>query len=323
MPDVPPLFSNVALKPQYLRMVQVGLAAGLLAALVSFCFPNQYRSEARILPADQRSSGGLAAAAAAVGVGIPGQEGADATYVDILNSRSVRESLLQTRFKFKIRPWFLGSEQVREQTLYEYLKKKNIDRSVKVLNDLIIINRDLKTKLLSIKVETKSPQLSQQVAQCLVHLLDEFVVTKSQTRGGVKAVFSDKRLVEARQEMAQAEDAFRAFLDGNRNYLMSPDPAVRLKGQRLDNELKLRTQLVTTLAIAREQALLEEKNDMPILNVLDPGNLPIEKSWPPRSIIVLLVALFAGIGTWVWDNKGRIREKAKEVTRLPESPRNH
>src|ERR1035438_1934032 len=108
MSDASALLTNIALKPQHLHLVRVGLAAGLLTALVSICFPNQYKSEARILPADQRSSGGLAAAAAAVGVGIPGQEGADATYVDILNSRSVRENLLQARFKFNIRTWFFG-----------------------------------------------------------------------------------------------------------------------------------------------------------------------------------------------------------------------
>jgi len=53
--------------------VQLGLMAGMLAALVTLFIPNQYKSEARILPADQRSSGGLgaaAAAAAAVGVSI-------------------------------------------------------------------------------------------------------------------------------------------------------------------------------------------------------------------------------------------------------------
>ncbi|MDP1832907.1 MAG: hypothetical protein Q8K67_12670 [Geothrix sp.] len=292
------------------RPVQVGLAAGLLTALVTLTLPNQYKSEARLLPADARSGGGLgaaAAAAAAVGVSIPGQESADAAYVDILKSRSLREALLQTRFTFQVRTWYFGAEQARQQTLYEYLGKKNLDRAVKALNERISITRDLKTKLLTVAVETESPQLSQQVAQRLVRLLDEFVVSKAQTRGGAKAAFSAKRLAEAREEMAEAEGAFRAYLEGNRNYLMSPDPAVRLKGLRLDSELKLRTQIVTTLAIAREQALLEEKNDMPILNVLDAGNLPIEKNGPGRSIFVAMVAIAGMIVGLAANDPGRIR----------------
>lgn len=274
----------------------VAVVVGLLTAIVTLILPNQYRSEARILPADQRVSGGLgtaAAAAAAVGVNIPGQESADSAYVDILNSRSLREELLQTKFRFQIRTWYFGKETLRDQTLYDYLEVKNADRALVKLKSKIFIQRDLKSKLLTIGVETESPELSQKATRRLAQLLDEFVVLKSQTRGSKKVQFAEKRLVEARFEMAQAEDIFRVFLDQNRNYLLSPDPSVRLKGIRLDNEFKLRTQLVTTLAIAREQALLEEKNDMPILNFLDVGNLPIEKSGPSRAIRVISFAFIS------------------------------
>jgi len=291
--------------------LRVGLVVGVLAALVMICLPNQYKSEARVLAADSRSSSGGAAAmaAAAVGVSIPGQESADAAYVDILNSRSLRESLLKTRFTFKVRTWFLGAEQSRQQTLYEFLDKKNLDRAVKALKTRIAITRDPKSKLLTLSVETESPQLSQQVVQRLVAMLDEFVVAKARTRGGTKAAFAEKRLAEARIELAQAEEAFRSFLDGNRNYLQSPDPSVRLKGQRLDSELKLRTQLLTTLAIGREQALLEEKNDMPILNVLDAGNLPIDKSAPARGTVVLSVLILATALTWFLQNRRQVLAK--------------
>jgi uncharacterized protein involved in exopolysaccharide biosynthesis len=288
---------------QFRLPLQVGLAVGFVTALVMVSLPNQYKSEARVLAADSRSSsagGAAAAAAAAVGVSIPGQESADAAYVDILNSRSLREALLHTQFTFKVRTWLLGAEQSRHQTLFEFLQKKNLDQAVKALKDRITITRDIKSKLLTITVETESPELSQQVVQKMVVMLDEFVVAKSRTRGGNKAAFAEKRLTESRAELGQAEETFRAFLDGNRNYLQSPDPSVRLKGQRLDNELKLRTQLVTTLAIGREQALLEEKNDMPILNVLDPGNLPIEKSAPSRGLAVSMTTLLSAVVCWLF-----------------------
>lgn len=302
--------SQPAILPSLRIPLVLGLCVGILTAGISLFIPNQYKSEARILPADSRGASGLAgvaAAAAAVGVTIPGQDSADAAYVDILNSRWLREKVLHTRFHFRVQSWRFGAEELRDQTLFEYLKKKNMDRAIKALKEDITISRDLKTKLLTISVETPSPELSQQVARRIVGLLDEFVVGKSQTRGGAKASFAEKRLLEARGEMAEAEEQFRRFLDGNRNYLQSAEPAVRLKGIRLENELKLRTQLVTTLAVGREQALLEEKNDMPILNVLDSGNLPIEKSAPSRASLVLAamaVAIFGSIG---WQHREGLR----------------
>ena len=76
------------------RPLLIGFAAAVLTAVISLLLPNYYKSEARLLPVSSSgaSGGGLAAAAAAFGVNVPGQDGADANYVDILNSR-----WLQTR----------------------------------------------------------------------------------------------------------------------------------------------------------------------------------------------------------------------------------
>lgn len=302
--------------------MKAGLWAGGLVAIYTLSLPNQFKSEARVLPAEVRGSGGgmAASAAASAGLSLPGSDGPDAIYMDILNSRSLREALLETKFSFKIRGWYFGSEQIKSQTLYDYIKKGNMDRAVKSLRDRITVVRDLKTKLVTITVETTSEDLSQQVTKRIVDLLNEFVVTKSQTRGGLKAKFSAQRLSEARGEMEQAEETFRVFLDGNRSYLTSPDPSVRLKGLRLDNELRLRTQVLSTLAIGREQALLEEKNDMPILNVLDPGNLPIDKSGPSRGMMVVASFLLGGLGNLAWRYRSWIHDRLTKKDETPSAP---
>jgi len=290
----------------------LGLAAAVGVAIITLFVPNQYTSEARILAADARGGnnlGQLATAAAVVGVSIPGQDSADSAYVDILKSRWMLEQLLDSTYSFHAKAWYLGRTQEHQETLQNFLRAKNHDRGVRNLKQHIAIARDLKTKLLTLTVETKSPELSQQVCQRMVTLLDEFVVQRSSTRGGNKAAFAQKRMVEARNELAEAEDTFRTFLYTNRNYLTSADPAVRLKGLRLENELKLRTQIVTTLAISLEQALIEEKNDMPILNVLDKGNLPQEKSGPKRSTFVALAFLLGFFGLLGWENRDYLKSR--------------
>jgi uncharacterized protein involved in exopolysaccharide biosynthesis len=308
------------------RPLVAGMAAGLLTALVTLFIPNEYRSEARILPADNRSSGGslgqLAAAAAAVGVTVPGQETADAVYVDILNSRWLRESLLASSFKYKARSrFYFGGAEDREETLLQVLGAKNLDRGLKALKDHITITRDLKTKLLTIQVETTSPELSQQVVRKAVKLLEEFVVERSQSKGGSKARFAEQRLKEARESMTVAEGEFRDFLNVNRNYQQSTDPGVRLKGGRLEAELRLRQQLVATLTLSREQALMEEKNDMPILNVLDEGNLPLDKSGPSRSGAVLGFFLLGSLAEVAWVRRKTIRARLfDEVLTAPTAP---
>jgi uncharacterized protein involved in exopolysaccharide biosynthesis len=77
----------------------------------------------------------------------------------------------------------------------------------------------------------------------------------------------------------------------------------------LENELRLRQQLVTTLALNREQALLEEKNDIPVLSLLDPADYPSDKSRPPRSLFVVAAALMAGTGAWIYLHRTWIKAR--------------
>lgn len=311
------------------RPIQVGFVAAVVTAVYTLSMPNYYRSEVRILPVETKGvSGGLgnlAAAAAAFGVGMPGGDGGDANFVDILNSRWMRENLLNSQFTFKVRAWRFGAEKQRVQTLYDYLNAKNMDQAVQLMPGIFSASRDLKSKVLTLSVETLSQELSQQVPQRATRLLESFVQEKGRTRGSYKAAFAEARLREARNEMSIAEEDFRRFLDGNRNYQISTDPSVRIRGARLEAELKLRQQLVMTLAMNREQALMEEKNDIPILNILDPGNLPIDKSRPGRSKIVLFSFFLVSAGTWVWLNREWVRarllesEEEKPASNLTES----
>ncbi len=291
--------------PGLKRPLQIGFAAACATALLSLFLPNYYKSEARVLPVEAKNNmggglGNLAAAAAAFGVSVPGGDGSDANFVDILNSRTLREQLLQTTFTFHARAWRFGKLRERREILQVFLKERNGDRALKRLAKVLVVSRDLKSKVITVGAETRSPELSQQVAQRALQLLEAFVQQKGRTRGGAKALFAEARLEEARKERAEAEDALRAFLNGNRNYLSSPDPAVRLKGMRLESEYKLREQLVASLAMSREQALMEEKNDIPILNVLDPGNLPIEKSRPSRLFNTLVSFALAVVATLLY-----------------------
>jgi hypothetical protein len=133
-----------------------------------------------------------------------------------------------------------------------------------------------------------------------VTTLEYFIEAKARTRGGSKAAFTAERVREAEAARAGAERDCREFLGSHRNYATSNDPAVRLEGGRLEAALRLRQQVVATLTLNHEQALLEEKNDMPILNILDEGDLPQEKDRPARARMVLLAALAGSGGTLLW-----------------------
>lgn len=296
----------------------LSLLSAMIVALYTLTMPDYYRSEARLLPVETKGGagnlGGLANAAAALGVMVPGGDGGDANYVDILNSRVLREKLLLTEFEYHIRSWRFGEERVEKITLFNYLKSKNMDRAVRTVGAVLSCSRDPKSRIISISAVTRSPELSKLIVQRASKLLETFLQEKGRTRGGAKALFAEARLDEARRELDDSEESLRRFLETNRNYQVSGDPAVRLRGMRLEAEYRLRQQLVTTIAMNREQALQEEKNDMPILNVLDSANLPIDKTKPNRGFIVIFSAFIVGLCSLIWFNGSR--ENFKRILRL-------
>jgi len=52
-------------------------------------------------------------------------------------------------------------------------------------------------------------------------------------------------------------------------------------GDRLTAEVELKRQTVVSLVFQKGKSLLDAQDDTPVLNLLDPPNLPIEKSFRP------------------------------------------
>jgi hypothetical protein len=283
--------------------------AGILAAGAAVCLPNQYRSEARIL-SDAGHAGG--SSAMRTGVWAPTappeiqasrEDGPTVIYVDILKSRRMAEQLLRRDYDYTERPWRFARPRRVRGTLQAYLGAANLDRAVGPLRRVLGVQRDAKSGLLTITAETRSPELSRQVVRQAAENLRDFLVEFSQAAGKDKARFTLGRLEEAQATFQELARQFQAFQDANRNWDTSPAPNVRFQGARMKERLDLWRQVVTNLTLNHEQALLEAQNDTQTLLLMDPGNLPLEKSRPARAFIVFVAAGAAGAGSWIFRNR--------------------
>ena len=298
------------------KPLKTGFLAGVITVILVIFIPNRFTSEALILPTASKSSlGRLAAMAATFGAQIGGgEEGLSfANYEDILNSYWFHEKLLNSTFRFHQRNWRFGDELIREEKLLNYLKAPNLDRGRKSIKSMIKINTDVKTGLMTISVETLSPELSSQIAKKCIDNLQEFILTRMQTEGSQKAKFVIDRLKESTENYNRAEAELSAFMDMNRNFESSPNPPVRLKGLRLQAKLGFEQQVVSTLMSEREKALIDKANDTPVLTILDYGPLPVEKSNPRRALIVVMVAFLGTIASVLWERREWIKSKLSEV----------
>lgn len=297
--------------------VRNAVIAGSVVAIVSLFMSNRYEAQVRILPETGSSpldklvalNPGLAR------LGVGSSEDATPVYPDVLKSRWVDEQLLKKSYSYQEASWYFGSPKPCTKSLLDYLGEKNVDRGMKALPGVMKIDKDIRTNILTLSVETKSPQLSQQVAHDALELLEAFLKTQNQTHGRETAKFTTERLKVAESDYQGAERRMEVFLNVNRNFSASADPEVRLRGQHLAADLKLREDLIASLTLNHEQALLQAANDTPVLNVLDDANLPIEKSRPHRALLVLLGMFLAGFGSWCFQGRAWLKERFFEPGR--------
>ncbi len=145
-----------------------------------------------------------------------------------------------------------------------------------------------------VRVTGRFPQrtLARDVVARLVDLLNEFNLKTRQTAAVAEREFTESRLRQAKEELRSAEDDLQGFLQRNRDYRSSPQ--LTFAADRLEREVAVRQQVVSTLAQAFEQARIEEVRDTPVITVIEAAEAPVRAD--PRRLVVMTALSFFGGG---------------------------
>ena len=98
------------------------------------------------------------------------------------------------------------------------------------------------------------------------------------------------RLAQGGEELDEAEEELKIFLEGNRQYEGSPE--LRFQYERLQRRVRIKEELFTTLSRHYEEARIQEVNDTPVITVIDRAVPPDRKWSPKRRVIVILTFVF-------------------------------
>ena len=300
------------LHPRLRRPLVHALVAGAAMACLALLLPNEFKAEARILP-----DAGHGPAAQRTGVWAPSaqpelpgsrEDGPTVIFAEILKSRRVADTLLESRYDYTCKAWRFGRARRLQGTLLEYLGAPDTDRAQGALRRLLTVERNPKSGLLSITAETRSPELSMHIARKAVEELRAALVEFNQAEGRSRERNAAERLEEVRAWYSAQADAFRHFQESNRNWEGSPAPNLRFQGAQLKEQLGLWRRVLENLTLNHEQALLEARNDAQTLLVLDPGSLPRDKSKPHRSFLVLGAMVATFVTSWAALNRTTVHD---------------
>ena len=179
-------------------------AWGLLAAtVIAFLIPAQYQSTTRLMPPENQSGSSMALFASLsskLGGGLGsmagdllGMQSSGALFVGILNSRKVRDQLVDKA----------GLEKV--------YGTRSQERALRLLSDNTAIEEDRKSGIITLTVTDRSPLRAAELAQRYVLELNAVVTQLSSSSAGRERVFLEQRLSQVKQELETAEKDFSEF----------------------------------------------------------------------------------------------------------------
>lgn len=213
-----------------LRLLVLGpLAVGLLALGISFVIVPTYTAKTQFLPPQQQQSsasallqslgsmGGLASAA--TGLKNPADQ-----YVAFLKTQSIQDAMVD-RFKL----------QERYDTKFKVDARKELLDNTKITAG--------KDSIIVLEVDDKDPKVAADMANAYVAELKRLMTRLSMTEAQQRRAFFENKILEAKDQLAEADKALRATGINASTLKSSPLAAVevvaKLKGAITAQEIKI------------------------------------------------------------------------------------
>ena len=295
------------------------VAIAFAIALLSTPF---YTATTKIIYQSKTSgSGGMSALAALAGVSTATGDDPSAYLQDIIKSNRIISPILDRKWQltklfgennfeqdsvFLEELWEVEADTTVEnwelKKRYNLLKRLSGEKS-----EYISYEQDKKSAVITLTTLFEDPQIALDVNLFLMQELNDVLVNKMNFKASENRRFIEERLAEVKDALAAAENTLKNYRQRNR---LREDPADRLEEERLQRNVLINQEIMIQLQKEYEMAKIEEVRDLPVLDVIDPPVLPIEKSKPKRKLIVLaggvaaifFAALFA-IGLDLWHEK--------------------
>ena len=215
----------------YRRPIAMFVAvATLLTAVVAVLTPSWYQASATLLPpTEEDSSFGIARllkGVAVPGIKIPTQATPADVFIAVLDSRRLREELIN-RYDLK--------KEYKLKLMQDALKELKTHTKFK-LTDAGTIDMTL---------EDKDPKRAAAMLQTYIELLDRFNREVRTTKGRRTRVFVEERLNETKLQLAKAEQALADYQVSHKAAIITPEMstaaegAARIYAQRMALQVRL------------------------------------------------------------------------------------
>ena len=219
----------------------------------------------------------------------------DTSFRDYILAQSGGLAILSLLKKYTIGlPGLLLNKQTDDnETLYNTLYQiTEEDKELfEFLAQVVSIEVDDQEGLVSISVELADRMVAAQLAQAATNLLQSNIIAFKSQSARNNLDFIEGQFESKRKEFEEVQDSIAVFTDQNLNITST---LYQNQLTRLESKFTVTSSVFQELAGQVEQAKIQVNKDTPIFTIIEPVSVPLERSKPKRTMMVI-VWTFLGI----------------------------
>lgn len=232
----------------------------------------------------------LSSLASLAGISLGGNSNTDPSdYLDkVIQDKEFISKLLNRKWAFKGDSFYLEQIcKIKKDTSilnwrYRYEKSKlDYIRDSKMIG----IAKDKKTGILTLSVNAQDPQLTYDIAEFVISNLSFYIRNSIQSQAKEKREFIEERIKEVKVDLEKSENLLTDYKKRN---ISGNSPDIALEEMRLSRDVTLNQEVYIQFQKQYELALIEEKNDQTLIQVLKNPEIPIERSKPKRTKVIFI-----------------------------------
>jgi len=302
----------------------ISVIFGILGAVYSLTLVNEYTSTVKMLPeidSKQGGSGlsGLKSLAGLAGVDLGSASGAEAIrpdlYPNILQSTPFLLTVLDQKvYVAKTKKWILikdlfgkesikptihfGGDNDKDKEKTEKEEKipsnaisieaiqldKQTDTKISALRSRISAEIDKKSGVITISVKMPDPVAATSIATYTQNYLTNYVTNYRTQKAKADLEFLSKRKQEAKDAYNKALFNLSSYQDQNRNLFLN---VARDMEKKLQYEVDVAYNIYNTISTQVEDSKIKVQRQVPVIKILEPAQVPVNKTEPKRSLLTL------------------------------------
>ena len=318
--DIGKIFKVIKINKWVILIVTI--FSTVLGMFIAINIPNEYSSQVQILPEleSKDAAGGLSkfkSLAGLAGIDLAGMSGTDAVrpdlYPNILQSTPFLMNVMNMKvYASKYKKTMIMSKFMEENANQELSTRifgksddkekdmpiinpqtipletirldKKQDDLIKDLQKRVGTTLDKKTGVISISAKMQDPVIAATIVRYAQDYLTSYVVNYRTEKTLKDIKFLGERLNEAKRRYDNALYSYSSYQDRNKGLFLN---IAKDEGKKLQYEVDLSYNLYSELAKQLEEAKIKVHRETPIFKVLEPAQIPVKKSEPKRSVMVI------------------------------------